>query len=647
MARVLKNHDVESLYPTVVEEYGYSSRNQANKNEYVDILHTRKKAKHGLLEDDFLNQFGVTNKDLNGGLKLPLNAYTGCLRAKFNALYDPLQGFSICTTGQCLIMQLIHDLMKVPTLEMVSANTDAVMYTIEEEHYPEAVEVLDKWQKKTRLKLEDDHIQKIIMRDVNNYCEILKVGDNDYDIHYKGGELTRGEHEFKWDKENKTFKYSYKPSLKSNSMSICSEALLKYLLFDIPIEDTINKCNDMIRFQIISHLGSTYEKCVQETPNGDVELQRNNRIYAGKKPMGSIMKVKADGRRDSLANCPTNPVVDNANELTIDDIDKEWYIDYAKQKAKDFLGIKRLDDYKKDELLKLAEKYNLNVEKKTKKVELIKLLKEKMKEEEKNMATKKVEEVKEEVVVSRETSDTKVLLLRKIAEFRKQVQEHEFVLDKIMDDKHGGNEYVSIGQFYNFVQQTCMKLGLDFSFEPIDEIRFERDAFKSSVGAARHVSEVQCMVTFTDIETGEFKTYSCMGAGSDTIDKGIGAAQTMAFRNWFKFNFTPKEKFDWDDEEVSTNEVSESTQPKVPTYVPPVAKEEIKKEVVATTQHESSDEEDIEKIAAMIMEIRTKTGDNEYAKAQVTAMQSGTLSSADIDALRVAIENKYYDVVGA
>ena len=42
MARVLKNHDVESLYPSLVEEHGYSSRNQANKNEYVDILHTRK-----------------------------------------------------------------------------------------------------------------------------------------------------------------------------------------------------------------------------------------------------------------------------------------------------------------------------------------------------------------------------------------------------------------------------------------------------------------------------------------------------------------------------------------------------------------------------------------------------------------------------
>lgn len=554
-----------------------------------------------------------------------------------------------------LLLQLVYDLKTIPTVEITELNTDACQYLVDEEYKEQAYKVLHDWEKLTGLELEQDKIVKLIQRDVNNFAEILQIGENDYDVHYKGGELTRGEHEFKWDKENKTFKYSYKPSLKSNSMSICSEALLKYLLFDIPIEDTINKCNDMIRFQIISHLGSTYEKCVQETPNGDVELQRNNRIYAGKKPMGSIMKVKADGRRDSLANCPTNPVVDNANELTIDDVDKEWYIDYAKQKANDFLGIKRFEDYKKDELIELLlNDYNIEVDKKVKKSELIEIIKYEKKKEEKNMATKKVEEIKEEVNVSRETLSEEqiekqdmVKLLAKIHAFRKAVQAHKFVLDKVMDDKHGGNEYSSIGQFYNFVQKTCIDLGLDFSFEPVCEFRYEREILKPSNGAAKHLSEVECEITFTDVDTAMSKTYRAMAGGSDSLDKSIGAAQTLAFRNWFKFNFTPKEEFDWDDEDVQTNEISESTQPKVPTYIPPVAKEEIKKEVVATQQHESSDEEDVEKIAQKIMEIRQKTGDNEYAKAQVAAMQSGTLTSVEIDAIRIAVENKYHDVVGA
>lgn len=120
---LLINNDVTSYYPNTVRLYGYSSRNQTDKESYVNVLNTRMNAKHEKLSQDFLESIGVTNKDLNKGLKLPINAYTGALRAKFNPLFDNLQGFSICMTCQLLIIQLIHDLQKIPTLEMVEANT--------------------------------------------------------------------------------------------------------------------------------------------------------------------------------------------------------------------------------------------------------------------------------------------------------------------------------------------------------------------------------------------------------------------------------------------------------------------------------------------------------------------------------------------
>lgn len=120
---LLINNDVTSYYPNSIRLYGYSSRNQQDKDAYVKVLETRMKAKHGELSQEFLDSIGVTNKDLNKGLKLPINAYTGGLRAKFSNLYDNLQGFSICMTCQLLMIQLIHDLQKVPTLKMVEANT--------------------------------------------------------------------------------------------------------------------------------------------------------------------------------------------------------------------------------------------------------------------------------------------------------------------------------------------------------------------------------------------------------------------------------------------------------------------------------------------------------------------------------------------
>ena len=72
MSKVLENWDVASLYPNLVRIYGYSSRNQSNKQSYIDLLDMRIKAKHGELSKEFLEPLNLTNSDLKNGLKLPL-----------------------------------------------------------------------------------------------------------------------------------------------------------------------------------------------------------------------------------------------------------------------------------------------------------------------------------------------------------------------------------------------------------------------------------------------------------------------------------------------------------------------------------------------------------------------------------------------
>lgn len=643
----------------------------------------RMKAKHGKLSDDFLKPMSLTNDDLKLGLKLPLNAFTGCLRAKSNSLYDNLSGFSICSTGQMLILQLAHDLKEIPTLELVSANTDALMYMIDEEYKEQAHEILHNWENLTGLELEEDKIVKIIMRDVNNYAEVVQVGDNDYEVHYKGGELTRGEHKFKWNKEEKKFEYSYKKSLKSNSMSIVSEALLKKLLFDIPIEETINKCDDIFRFQIISHLGSTYEKCVQESTDGDIELQRNNRIYAGNVPRGTIIKVKPDGRRDSLANCPPNPIVDNGNECTINDINKQWYIDFTNEKYIKFTGGRLLEEYKKDELLELAnDEYHLNIDKKTKKSELIQIIKEykktltnkvqydnidsvkgdevnmtkqeledKLKEKENSefeLATRlqqsmsqneelvnKIKESKKGDDNMEETAYAK--LSKKLNEFRKNIRKRGFILDKELPSNLGGGEYYSINQIYDAVQEESIKVGLDFAFDVNDVISFDKDCIKPSGRPPIHLATVKCTASFTDIDTGVVKKYTTIGQGSDTMDKAVSGASTMAFRTWFYKNFTPK---NGDDETLVPEETEKSELPKVPVYIPEQKKAEIKKEVVKQEQHEDSDEEDIKNICENIMKVREKLNDNEWGTKTLDKIMSGKCTSVDLMEIDLKVKNK-------
>ena len=505
--------------------------------------------------------------------------------------------------------------------------------------------------------MEEDKISKIIMANVNNYVEIVQIGDNDYKVNYKGGNFT-GKHIFKWDKEKKVFHYEFKDDLKSNSMTIVAEAILKRLLFDIPVEETINNCNDIFRFQIISHLGATYEKCVQESTNGDIELQRNNRIYASKIPSGAIIKVKPNGRRDSLASQPPNPIIDNGNKCTIEDINKEWYIDIANQRVNDFLGIKRLEEYKKDELLTLAKELGLDIDKKTKKADLIKIIKEKKKGNEITMATK--QELEEKLQKSLEqneklveklkekenpTMDRNILddqqtkytyLLQKINEFRKKVREHTFEFDKELPANLGGGEYYSIDQFYNAVQEIALEVGLDFSFETTRLIQFDKELTKPANKLPIHVATVETIAKFTDIDTGMEKGYITIAQGSDTIDKAVASASSMAFRNWFYKNFTPK---NMSEEELDEKPVEES-KPKVPVYVPEKKKEEIKKEVVKQVQQENSDDEDMKAICENIMKIREYPGCEKYGDKTLPKLMSGNLSSADILEIDLKVKQK-------
>lgn len=545
---------------------------------------------------------------------------------------------------------------------------DAVQFFIDSDYKQQAESVLKDWELHTGFELEEDKVVKIVARDVNNYCEVLEkqdeFGDMIYEINYKGGELTRGEHEFKWNKEKKIFEYSYKPSLKSNSMSIVSEALLKKLLFDIPIEETINKCDDIFRFQIISHLGSTYEKCVQESENGDIELQKNNRIYAGNVSRGTIIKVKPDGRRDSLANCPTNPIVDNANKCTIADINKQWYIDFANEKYIKFIGGRLLEEYKKEELLDLAKELNIDVDKKTKKEDLIKIIKQCKNEGDKKTMTKQeleeklqksmeqneklVEKLKEKDETMEENKtipctnctcgNTSKALYLKINEFRKKIRERKFILDKELPSNLGGGEYYSIEQFYNAVQELCIEVGLDFSFETINLIQFDKSCTTPSGKLPIHVATVETLATLTDIDTGEYKAYFTVAQGSDTIDKAVSSASSMAFRQWFYKNFTPKDMPDDDNNETSGLEKSET--PKVPVYIPEQKKEEIKKEVVKQEQHEESDDEDIKAICENIMKVREKINDDTWGANTLEKIMSGKCTSVDLMEIDLKVKNK-------
>lgn len=312
------NYDVGSMYPTIVLKYGYASRNIVDTTKYEEVYHTRLTAKHN------------GDKKTANALKLVLNTFYGAMNNEYNDLYDPSMNLATCVTGQLLLIELINDLDTLGTLEFIQYNTDGIMFKCPIDSYQQVIDKIHKWEELHGLTMEEDRISKVAQRDVNNYAILMENGK----VKFKGGELS----DYNPDKEERW---------KHHSLEICAEALVKKLIFDTPIEETILCCNELSKFQMIGKTGHTYFKAVR-VMNGEYrDIQRVNRIFAGTDPAkGTIYKVKHDKdkegnhrlRYDKLAKVPIKTLIDGYDTFTIDDIDKQWYVDYANSKFQDFKG---------------------------------------------------------------------------------------------------------------------------------------------------------------------------------------------------------------------------------------------------------------------------------------------------------------------
>lgn len=532
----------------------------------------------------------------------------------------------------------MNELRKVPSLKLVSLNTDSIQFEIDEDKVSLAEDILNHWQKQYRLELERDDVIKLVMRDINNYATILETPKGK-EVKFKGSCFAACP-KIIIDENNKIIT-KYEPKFKSNNLVIVSEALIKYLLFDIPIERTIMNCDDIRKYMVISHLGSTYEKCIQESPNGDILLQKNNRIYAGLIPSGKIIKVKPDGRRDSLANQPPNPIIDNGNKCTINQINKGWYIKLATQWANDFLGIKRLTEYKKDELLTMVKDLGLEVDKKTKKDELIKIIEER--NEVKEMATKKVETEEKEITQNTGNCEIALNIYQKLNMIKSEIAEIEFLMDKQLPTNMGSGEYASIGQYYTALQNACIKHNVYFQWDVLTS-ELHESLFKPTSKPPQHVYDVKCEATFINLDNpSDLLVIDTMASGSDICDKAISGASTMAFRNFFDKNFTPK-YLNQGGEEIISGEEEKTEAPKIPAYIPPQKKEEIKEEVVSTKQN--STDEDIKRVIDTIMKIRDMSNNPKYGKSTLNTIMTTEITAADLLSIELKLNNKLDELGG-
>lgn len=312
--RGIWNKDVGSYYPHLCTINGYTSRNIPSPKLYEDVLDRRMKAK------------AEGNMKVANPLKLVCNTTYGCLLNKYNDLYDPLMGRSVCISGQLYLLELAeHCYQEIKGLRIVQLNTDGIMVDCDKKDYKKLNDICDEWQQRTGFELEEDTIIKIVQKDVNNYIEVQQGGKPKA----KGGYLVKG--------------VSTKGAFNvNNNCVIVATALKEYFLNGTPVEETVNNCDDIFQFQMIAKAGAKYKEAYHLVNGMKVPVQKVNRVYAtSDERYGKLYKVKAeDSSEAKIDSLPEHCFIDNNNELSIEQIDRDFYIAMAKKRINDFKGIK-------------------------------------------------------------------------------------------------------------------------------------------------------------------------------------------------------------------------------------------------------------------------------------------------------------------
>ena len=312
--RVIQNRDVSSLYPSLIEGYNYLSRNVPDPQLFYDIRKDRIKAKHD------------GDKQTATDLKLPLNTVSGAQENQYNDLYDPLPTRSLRISGQLFLTMLTMQLLNAcKTIKLLNLNTDGLMYSIDKSELHIVDEIASAWEKQTKFELETDDIAKVWLKDVNNLLFIDTKGK----VKTVGGYLNYG--------------ISVKGAWAiNNNATIVKQAVIDYFVKGTEVEITIGNCTDIFQFQMIAKAGSKYKEAYHLVNGEKQAVQRVNRVYATKDTRyGKLFKIKAENDATAkIEMLPEHCIIDNDNQLTIDDVDKTFYIEMAKKRINDYLGIK-------------------------------------------------------------------------------------------------------------------------------------------------------------------------------------------------------------------------------------------------------------------------------------------------------------------
>lgn len=304
--------DVGAYYPSLQLRYKLGYRHMRHPENFEKI--------HG----ENLRFKALGDKTARLPYKIADNAISGQLKDKHSALFDPRENNAVTVNGQLLLIDLIEKLE--PYIELIQSNTDGILvkcpirmggnWNNYNEWYSLIDDIVWEWEERTGMRMEFDIYNEVFQKDVNNY---VLVGPN-------GKMKTKG-------------KYTKSLNKIDNDLPIINKALVDYMVKKIPVETTINNCDELIMFQKIVKLSGKYWRVWH---NGEFTADKCHRVFAStdRNKDTYIGKCKSKGATiEKFADTPEHCFIDNADvtkKQTPYCLDRQWYIDLAKKRLNQY-----------------------------------------------------------------------------------------------------------------------------------------------------------------------------------------------------------------------------------------------------------------------------------------------------------------------
>lgn len=340
-------YDVSGYYNLVMINLDLLPRtlNEEAKQRYIDMYHEQLKMKG---KPEMANA--------RKAYKTILLSVFGAMNNEYGDFYDPAKFILVTLSGQLYLVDLLEKLEGFVTV--VQSNTDGIVLLPNDWNDEAKIdEIVQEWENRTGFNMEKGYLYNLWQRDVNCYFALDEKGNVDY----KGSEVVN----YKTDDQA----YGACKLFDATNPPVIAKGVIDLLLFDIPVEETVQKCKEDLRnFQYGCKKGTfdymTYDtiklvkkpgrKHAVEELVSSVPAKPLNRAFAarieydenGDAVTHVLVKHKDPTKKGAstqkVSNLPPsifiwNESLEDRPQELLDKIDYQYYVDNIYEKILEFM----------------------------------------------------------------------------------------------------------------------------------------------------------------------------------------------------------------------------------------------------------------------------------------------------------------------